>query len=134
MVRQHHNLNGYETEQTPGNSGGQRSLVCYSSWGHKRVEQDLVTKQQHNIETKYEFSSQSFKNQLTRDYANILKIGRVFSSVCRFYYPILIINTSHIWLTLNIGSQKLLLFLLEYLLLSQVEDLFTIHLTEKGSS
>ena len=30
MVRQHHWLIGYECEQTPGDSGGQRSLVCYS--------------------------------------------------------------------------------------------------------
>ena len=28
MVRQHHQLNGYE--QTPGNSEAQGSLVCYS--------------------------------------------------------------------------------------------------------
>ena len=30
----------------PGNSDGQRSLVCYSPWG-LRVEQDSVNKQQH---------------------------------------------------------------------------------------
>ena len=27
-VRQHHRLNGHESEQTPGDGGGQRSLVC----------------------------------------------------------------------------------------------------------
>ena len=27
MVRQHHQLNGHEFEQTPGDSGGQRSLT-----------------------------------------------------------------------------------------------------------
>ena len=32
----HHQLNGHEVEQTPGDSGGQRSLVC--SAGH-----DLAT-------------------------------------------------------------------------------------------
>ena len=30
MVGQYHQLNGHEFEQTPGDSGGQRSLVCYS--------------------------------------------------------------------------------------------------------
>ena len=33
MVRQYHQLNGHAFEQTPGDSGGQRSLVCYSPWG-----------------------------------------------------------------------------------------------------
>ena len=28
MVRQHHQLNGREFEQAPGDSEGQRSLVC----------------------------------------------------------------------------------------------------------
>ena len=35
MVRQHHWLNGHGSEQTLGDSGGQRSLTCYSSWSHK---------------------------------------------------------------------------------------------------
>ena len=29
---------GHEFEQTLGNSGGQRSLACYSPWGHKEVD------------------------------------------------------------------------------------------------
>ena len=29
IVRQHHQLNGHESEQTLGESGGQRSLACY---------------------------------------------------------------------------------------------------------
>ena len=33
----------------PGKSHGQRSLVGYSPWGHKRVRNDLVTKQQQNV-------------------------------------------------------------------------------------
>ena len=40
MVRQHHWLNGQEFEQTPGDSEGQRSLACCSTWGHK--ESDLT--------------------------------------------------------------------------------------------
>ena len=35
LVRQHHQLSGNESEQTPEGSGGQRSLVCCSPWGRK---------------------------------------------------------------------------------------------------
>ena len=32
MVRWHHRLKGHESKQTPGDSEGQGSLVCYSPW------------------------------------------------------------------------------------------------------
>ena len=35
MVRWHHRLNGHGFEQTPGDSGGRRSLVCCSLWGRR---------------------------------------------------------------------------------------------------
>jgi len=38
MVGWHHQLNGHEFEQTPGDSEGQRSLVCCSPWGHKKLD------------------------------------------------------------------------------------------------
>ena len=38
IVGWHHRLNGQEFEQTPGDSEGQRSLVCCSSWGCKELE------------------------------------------------------------------------------------------------
>ena len=38
MVGWHHQLNGHELEQTPGESGGQRSLVCGGLWGHKKPD------------------------------------------------------------------------------------------------
>ena len=31
----HHQLNGHEIEQTPGDSEGQGRLACYSPWGRK---------------------------------------------------------------------------------------------------
>ena len=31
-------LNGHEFEQTPGDSEGQGSLVCRSSWVHKELD------------------------------------------------------------------------------------------------
>ena len=41
MVKQHHRLDGHEFEQTPGDSGGQRSLVCCSPWGRKESDMTL---------------------------------------------------------------------------------------------
>ena len=38
MVGWHHQLNGHEFEQTPGDSEGQGSLVCCSPWGHKELD------------------------------------------------------------------------------------------------
>ena len=38
MVGWHNQLNGYESEQTPGDGEGQGSLVCCSPWGHKESE------------------------------------------------------------------------------------------------
>ena len=38
MVGWHHQLNGHEFEQTLGDSGGQRSLVCCSPWGCRESE------------------------------------------------------------------------------------------------
>jgi len=35
MVGWNHWLNGHEFEQILGDSGGQRSLACWSAWGHK---------------------------------------------------------------------------------------------------
>ena len=43
MVGWHHGLNQYECEQTPGDSEGQGSLVCYSPWGLK--ESDMAERQ-----------------------------------------------------------------------------------------
>ena len=38
MVRQHHQFNEHEFEQTPGDSKGQGSLACHSLWGHKEMD------------------------------------------------------------------------------------------------
>ena len=46
MVGWHHQLNGYEFEQIPGDSERQGSLVCHSLWC-LRVKPYLATEQQH---------------------------------------------------------------------------------------
>ena len=38
MVRWHHQLNGHEFKQTPGDNKGQESLECYSSWRRKESD------------------------------------------------------------------------------------------------
>ena len=50
MVGWHHQLNGYEFEQTPEDREGQGTLACYiySPWG-RRIGLDRVTEQQQSI-------------------------------------------------------------------------------------
>ena len=38
MVGWHHQLNGHEFEEIPGDSEGQGNLVCCSKWGHKESD------------------------------------------------------------------------------------------------
>ena len=38
MLGWHHQLNGHQFEQTPGDGEGQGSLVCYSTWGRKKSD------------------------------------------------------------------------------------------------
>ena len=45
MVRQRHQLNEHVSEHSPGESGGQGSPVCCSSWGRKELD-NLATEQQ----------------------------------------------------------------------------------------
>ena len=51
MVGWHHQLNGHEFEQTPGDSEGQGSLSCCSPWGC-RVRHNWATQQQWQIVVK----------------------------------------------------------------------------------
>ena len=48
MVRQQHRLNGYELEQTLGDSGGQRSLEC-CRLRDRRVVHNLGTEEQQRV-------------------------------------------------------------------------------------
>jgi len=45
MVEKHHQLNGHEFEQTPGDREGQGSLACCSPWS-QRVGHNLANEQQ----------------------------------------------------------------------------------------
>ena len=48
MVGWHHQLNGHEFEETPGDSEGQGSLA-WQSMGSQRVEHNLATEQQQTL-------------------------------------------------------------------------------------
>ena len=48
MVGQHHQLIGHEFEQTPGDSGGQRSLECCSPWSHKESDMTQLLNNKNN--------------------------------------------------------------------------------------
>ena len=45
MMRRLDGINGLKSEQTLGDSEGQRGLACYSPWGH-RVGQVLATEEE----------------------------------------------------------------------------------------
>ena len=51
MVGWHHQLNGHEFEQAPGDGEGQGSLVCCSPWGRK--ESDMSKQLNNNNENRY---------------------------------------------------------------------------------
>ena len=38
VVVWHYQLKGHEFQQAPGGGEGQGSLVCYSPWGHKKLD------------------------------------------------------------------------------------------------
>ena len=49
MVGWHHQLNGHEFQQTPGDDEGQGSLVCFSPWGFE--ESDTIQRLNNNYIT-----------------------------------------------------------------------------------
>ena len=51
MIQWHYWLNGHEFEQTLGGSGGQRSVVCCSLWGHKQSNMTATEEKQVNTNT-----------------------------------------------------------------------------------
>ena len=60
MVGWHHQFNGYDFEQTPGESEGQGSLAYSSTWGHEGSPMTEQLKQQdshRNINTRTSLKS-----------------------------------------------------------------------------
>ena len=48
MIGWHHQLNGHEFEETPGDSEGQGSLVCWSPWHCKKLDTTEWLKNNHH--------------------------------------------------------------------------------------
>ena len=52
MVGWHHQFNGHEFVQTPGDGEGQGSLACCCPWGHKEL--DTTERLNNKVETERE--------------------------------------------------------------------------------
>ena len=72
MAGWHHQINGHELEQTPGDSEGQGSLACHTPWGHKELDTTLRLKNNNPI------------------FINLLLIFTCFHFICigQFRYPL----------------------------------------------
>ena len=58
----------------PGKSHGQRSLIGYSPWGHKRVGHDLVTKQQQIFLFSYQVASSADSEKGREGYERLVEL------------------------------------------------------------
>ena len=65
MAGWHHWLNGHEFEQTPGDSGGQRSLTCCSTWNPKELD-----------------TTQQLKNNNKNNKAVLNSVGALLTQPC----------------------------------------------------
>ena len=53
MIGWHHRLHGHEFEQTPRDSEGQESLLCFSPRGHKELDMIEQLKNNNNVGLRY---------------------------------------------------------------------------------
>ena len=61
MVGQHHQLSGFESEQTPGDSEGKGSLASCSPWGQRRFNNATVTATINDLKLEFmTFSGHNF--------------------------------------------------------------------------
>ena len=47
MVGWHHQLDGHESEQVPGDTEGQGGLACCSPWGHQELDNNRKQTKHH---------------------------------------------------------------------------------------
>ena len=76
MVGWHHQLNGCESEQAPGDSEGQGGLACCSPWGHK--EQHDCGTEQHKLIFIEELTSSLFFFNAPMDVDSLISGSSVF--------------------------------------------------------
>ena len=88
MVGWHHQLNGHELEQAPGDGEGQGSLACCSPWGHK----ELDTTEQLNANS----------NCASRDEPNLWYIFlKSYFGLLIFFLPVTVLD---IWIVCDLLS------------------------------
>ena len=80
MVDWHHRLSVYESEKTPRDGEGQRSLACYSLQGHKQSD---MTERLNRTDTFYVMKSTEFLNDFPTDDRIPISSTGVFMTVCR---------------------------------------------------
>ena len=61
MVGWHHQLNGHEFEQAPGDREEQGSLACFSPWGRKEL--DVTERLDNNQKSHYRSSTRKKKRK-----------------------------------------------------------------------
>ena len=82
MVVWHHLLNGHKLEPTLGNSEGQGSLACCSSWGHK----GLAWFSNWTTNVNFLFSSVQYSKMFplsNMEYANMEQFSYSMSQICK---------------------------------------------------
>ena len=82
MVRQHHCLSGYESEQMPRDNEGQGSLVCCSPWGHKESDttQRLNDKNNRHLGVERLRKIVKFANNLLKVQASVFSWKAIHSN------------------------------------------------------
>ena len=104
MVRWHHQLNGHEFEQTPGDGEGQGSLPCCSKWGHKELD---MTERLNNKK----FSAVSF--------SILLLMG-----TCFCFHILDIINNATMYIEEHISFQISVFIFFRYIPKSRIAGLY----------
>ena len=66
MVGWHHQFNGHELRQTPGDGEGQGDLACCSPWGHKELDTTGWLNKNNNRESRF---MQSFASDVQVSYS-----------------------------------------------------------------
>ena len=101
MVGWHHQLNGQEFEQVPGDGDGQGSLACCSPWGHKESDRTerlnnstLQTKHQQNtpFDVHIKHSPGQFTFQAKKQVSTDLTGEKLYQSSSNHNYMKLEIN------------------------------------------
>ena len=117
MVRQHHQLNGHEFEQTPGDSGGQRSFLCCSPWNRKESDTTWQLNNSNNLFLPYWLHQFTFPQRAYKG----SPFPTCYLSTC---YSCLFVNSQ-----CNRTQMIIVVYIYISLVISDIEHLFMLLLT-----